>query len=510
MAETRTAKTFYQKYQDVMPKGAGALCIIQIFSTLGFSVISSSLILYTTQALKMSDLLATSITGSFVALNFFLHLLGGYIGGRYLSYRSLFSLGMLFQVLGCALVSVPDTTYLLWGLSAFLTGAGTNVTCINCMVTQIFDPNDKRREAAFLWNYSGMNIGFFIGFSLSGYFHLHQGYHELFLLSSIANVVSLVLIFFNWEILKDRHTNYIKMPLLSKLKSRVIGMIMLIGLFFSLEILLQHTALCNQLIMIIGVAMLALLMVLAFRQNETISQNKMWAFIILTLSAVMFWTLYQSVYMSINLFLERNVERHLFGILVAPQWVQNINTVVIIIGGPTLSFVFSFLRERSIRITIPLQFSLALVLIGLGFAILPIGISFADAQGFISFSWVLAYFVLQSLGELFIAPIGYAMIGQLAPIELRGLMMGTWMMIIGVSAILSDHFSKIALGTTNSINPLLTNESYSHTFGMLGWGAIVAGIILFILMPFINRLTQEKKIETLQNLELNIESTVAG
>lgn len=496
-------KTLMQKYQDVMPKGAGALCLIQIFSTLSFGIISSTLILYATQGLHMNDLLATSITGSFVALNFFLHLLGGYIGGRYLSYRSLFSLGMLLQMLGCALISFPSVSCLLWGLSAFLTGSGTNVTCINCMVTQIFEPEDKRREAAFLWNYSGMNIGFFIGFTLSGFFHLHQNYQQLFLLGSIANIIAIILTLINWQVLKDKHTSLIKLSPTQKNKAKWIGIFLLVSLFFALELLLQNTNFCNRLIMVIGILMLGLLLTLAIRQYQTEARNKMLAFIILTLAAVIFWTLYQLIYMGMNLFLERNVDRHLFGILIAPQWLQNINTLVIILGGPLLSIIFSLLRDRGIKITIPLQFSLALFLIGLGFVILPLGISFADSHGLVSFYWVLAYFILQSSGELFIAPIGYAMIGQLAPLHLRGLMMGTWMMVIGVSAILSDHFSKTALNATLSINPLITNRNYSHTFNILGWTAIIISCILFSAIPFISKLTEEKKTPKLKKLHLS-------
>src|SRR3990167_10915648 len=116
MNQARTRKTFLQKYNDVMPTGAGALFLIQIFATLGFSVLYSTLILYATKGLHMSDMLATSITGSFVALNYFLHLLGGYIGGRYVSYRSLFSLGMVAQISGCLLISVPNSNFLLWCL----------------------------------------------------------------------------------------------------------------------------------------------------------------------------------------------------------------------------------------------------------------------------------------------------------------------------------------------------------------------------------------------------------
>ena len=57
-------------------------------------------------------------------LNYFLHLLGGYIGGRYLSYRSLFGVGMALQIFGCVLISMPEFNFLLWGLAAFLEVAG--------------------------------------------------------------------------------------------------------------------------------------------------------------------------------------------------------------------------------------------------------------------------------------------------------------------------------------------------------------------------------------------------
>lgn len=486
-------KSFYAKYKDVMPTGAGALFLIQIFSTLSFSVLYSTLILYATKWLHMSDTLATSITGSFVALNYFLHLLGGYVGGRYLSYRSLFGIGMLLQVLGCILISVPDMNFLLWGLSAFLGGSGLNVTCINCMVTQLFEPDDKRRESAFLWNYSGMNVGFFVGFAIGGYFHLHQAYKELFILSALGNFIAFMLTVYNWKILRDRDTAFIETPKNNQQNLRLIGFAIIIALFFSLRVLLQHTDLCNQLILIIGAAMLVLITFLTLQQDTAIERKKMWAYIILAISSVTFWTLYQLAPMGLNLFLDRNVDRHIFGMLIAPQWVQNINTIVIIFGGPILSVFFTHLRERGININIPLQFSFALLLIGIAFAILPLGIRFADAQGYVDFSWIFACYVLQSVGELFISPIGYAMVGQLAPLRLRGLMMGMWMMISGIAAILSDHFSKVALGTTDSTDPLLTNPSYSQTFGMLGTTAIVIGILLFLAIPFVTRLTNEKR-----------------
>lgn len=487
-------KTLTQKFSDVMPRGAGSLFFIQMFATLAFSVLYSTLVLYTTNRLHLSDAVATGITASFVAFNYALHLLGGYIGGRFFSYRSLFAIGMLLQVVGCAFISFPATTSLYWGLAAFLTGAGLNVTCINCMLTQLFKPDDKRREAAFLWNYSGMNIGFFVGFSVSGYLQLQNAYQELFLFASVGNLIAFILTIVKWKTLADTQTSYIQLIPAEKRAASFKGIGMIILLVLILRVLLKNSHISNNLIMLVGAFMACVIAYLAIKQPTIEESKKVWAYLILAFMSLVFWTLYQLAPMGLTLFIERNVDRHYLGMLIAPQWVQNINTVVIIVGAPLLSVLFTSMRQRGIQFTIPAQFGIALLLIGISMVILPIGIHFANAEGYVNFNWILISYILQSIGELFISPIGYAMVGQLAPIHLQGLMMGTWLMITGVAATLSGYFSNMALGASNSKNPLLTNFSFSHTFGLLGWAAIATGIVLFVLIPFITRLTQEKKL----------------
>lgn len=486
-------KTWQQRCSDIMPKGAGALFFIQMFSTLGFSILYSSLVLYATNGLKLSDSVATGITASFVAFNYALHLLGGFVGGRFLSYRSLFSIGMIALVVGCLLISVPTPTYLYWGLAFFLTGSGLNVTCINCMLTQLFQPNDKRREAAFLWNYSGMNVGFFVGFSLSGYFQLQGNYRELFLLSSFGSLIALVLTLFKWKDLSDLNTSMVKLSGSARRIMNLKGLCLILILLFSLRWILENAAFSNNLIMVVGVIMGFVIAFFAISQPDPTQRKKIWAYLILAATSLVFWTLYQLAPMGLTLFIERNVDRHYMGWVIAPQWIQNINTIVIIIGGPLLSMAFSSLRSRGINLTLPMQFSIALLLIGTSMAILPLGIHFANAQGYSHFNWILASYILQSLGELFISPIGYAMVGELAPPHLQGMMMGTWMMITGLAATLSGYFSNMALGGSHSIDPLITNPSFSSTFGLLGWSAIATGVLLLVAIPMVLRLTQEKQ-----------------
>src|SRR3546814_6658794 len=107
-----------------IPAGTGALFFIHIFSTLGFAVLYSTLVLYTTKHLEFSIKHATAVMGVFGAFNYGLHLFGGYLGGRFLSNRNLFVGGMVLQVLGCGLISTGTTPAFYWGLALFLTGSG--------------------------------------------------------------------------------------------------------------------------------------------------------------------------------------------------------------------------------------------------------------------------------------------------------------------------------------------------------------------------------------------------
>src|SRR6201996_8967031 len=173
------------------PEGSLVLLFVQMFSTLGYAVLQSTLVLYATKHLHFTDELALSLMSVFGAFNYGLHLFGGYLGGRFLSNRNLFVGVMVLQVIGCACIAAGSAPLLYWGLALFLTGSGLNVTCINMMLTQRFTPEDPRREGAFLWNYAGMNVGFFVGFIVAGYYQETQSYSTLFTFATLGNAVAI-------------------------------------------------------------------------------------------------------------------------------------------------------------------------------------------------------------------------------------------------------------------------------------------------------------------------------
>ena len=470
--------------------GSRVLFFVQIFSTLSYSILFSTLVLFITNGLKLDDVEATTITASFVAFNFALHLIGGFVAGRLFSYRSLFALGMLLQALGCYILS----TYQLYlGLAIFLSGTGLNVTCINCLLTQFFKPHDRRREKAFLWNYSGMNIGFLIGFTISGFFEKTADYSSLFLIGAASNILTFIIVLSTWKILKDKKTYFSFLNIKKRFIFRFFGLLIIASIIATLIWLLRYSSFSNKMILIAGGVMFFVIIFLALKQPTVIAKEKMWAFLILCFMALCFWTLYMTAPLGLILFIENNVNRNVLGYTIQPQWTLNINTVIIIIGGPLMAILYNRLRKKGFNITIPIQFTLSLFLIGLGFVVLAISINFADSKGFISFWWIVFSYILQSIGELCIGPIGYAMIGQLIPHKIQNIMMGTWMMLTGVAAIFANIFTKMAIGTSKSTDPLITNPSFFKTFIILGVSTIIAGIITLCIVPFLHKLIKEKK-----------------
>ena len=488
--------SFFQRRLAKAVPGTATLFFIQIFCTLGYAVLYSTLVLYATKHLHFAVKDAAVMMGVFGAFNYGLHLFGGYLGGRFMSNRNLFVVGMLLQIIGCAIISLGSTAMLYAGLAFFLTGNGLNVTCVNMMLTQRFTPTDERRESAFLWNYAGMNIGFFIGFTGAGVFQATESYAALFIFAATGNVVAIGLALLNWNTLADIST-----PLMTvnprQWRLRLLGGAAIVALIVpSVWQLLQHPVSTGALIKGFSAIVFAIIGYLALRNPDRRERKNMFAYLILAVGSLTFWALYQMAPNGLQFFAEHNVDRMVLGMEVQPQWIQNINCVVIVFGGPLMAAWFARLRLQGWKIDIPKQFAGAVILMGLGFLCLPLGIKFADpVSGQSAFVWLFLSYVFQSIGELLISPIGYAMIGRLAPRQYQGSMMGAWMLVTGVASLFAGDFSSL-VPDPGAGSPLVTNAGYASLFATLGGGSVAVGVALVLLVPFLNKLIQDAPVST--------------
>ncbi|WP_392538021.1 peptide MFS transporter [Legionella sp. 227] len=458
------------------------LHLISGIVTFSYAVLFSSLVLYLTRGLGYTKNEANSFIGMFLAFNFALHLVAGYLGGRIISNRILLIISTFFQVIGTYILSFSTSTGLMYGLSLFLIGCGINSTSLKCILTQKIE-NDANREISFFINYSAINAGFLSGFFVGGYYEFCSNYTRLFNICNIFNVLAVILIICNWRSyecgMEQRIVSFFKQITLALGIMSILCLLIIIGFSYAYY--------SNSLVVVLGIFTL-LFLIHQIKITKIITEKRnIYAFILLSLSSIIFWTLFYIGPMGITYFLKENIKAQIFRVVIPPQWYMNLNSIFVIIFSPLLGYFFQKLKKWGLDLSLSHKFIIAITFIGISFFVFSLGIINSDDSGFVSPSWVALHFILQAFGEVFIAPVGYSMVGVLAPQRLQGIMMGFWMMVSGIAASLANFLSN-SIHYEIQLDPLSSNPNYLSFFDKLGVSALFFATIMFFFSRRIDNL----------------------
>jgi proton-dependent oligopeptide transporter, POT family len=448
------------------------IIILKLFSALPFAIFYSSLQLYLLKVGFHKDI-ATSLVGSVLALSFGSSLIGGYLGGRNISYRSFFLFSIICQALGCFAFSSNNHSLILWFICLFLLGStGINVS-LNMMLTQCYKPDDYSREKAFFLFYMSLNLGYLLGYTLAGYYGNLNQYHKLPMIVSSLAGITVFFTLFRWHLFGNS-SKHESSP--HSIVNHLPAILVLIIFYFCIRLLLNTPQITNA--AIIGVWTLGSLIMLTILLRYYKNQRKeILAFYILLIAALAFWSAYLLAPMALIVFIKHHVNLNAFGINIAPQWVQNINTLMIIAGATLLGAKSK--RKSFHPLAIIKQFSLGLILLGSGFLCLKIGIDFTSPTSKLAFSWVILSYVLQSLGELLIGPIGYSLVGRLIPKQHQAIMMGIWVTLLGVGGAIASKLSILAPYLQAHLTRTL--GVYGQFFAYIGLGAITVSAVIYLI-----------------------------
>ena len=473
-----------QKELD-LPNSHKSICVINALIVFVYSILFSSLTIYLTKALGFSAIEAENTASLFLALNFILHLLAGYIGGRFLPNRQILLLSVITQLLGILVIVNASRSDIFLGLSMVVIGCGLNTTSLQCILTSKFKQNDDGREKAFFWMYSILNAGFLVGFSTAGYFDLSNSFGSLYMVSAWVTLLSIVWIAISWRRLSDNNDGQNNIS--NKAVRRGVGYLFFIALVPICDLAFRYPEISNEIVL--GIGLTALLSILFVAKNAQVKQakNGLLAFFVLTFFSIVFWALFYIGPLGGILFLENNIDLNVLGYDIAPQWLMNLNAIFIITGAPLLSKLITKLRGQGYKITTPRQFFASLLLIAFSYFVYSAGIYFSDPSGKTSMIWVIFHYLFQASGELLIAPVGYAMVGQLIPSRQQGYMMGVWMMVSGIAVELSNIFSHYMSASVGA-GQIATNHQYLSVFNKLGVSTCLLAIGLFLSLRFLERL----------------------
>ena len=216
-------------------------------------------------------------------------MLGAFVGGKLVSYRVLFLVSMAFQIVACFVLINPTETSLYIGLTIFLVATGINVPTINMMLTQRLQNDHPRREKAFLWNYAGSNIGFFFGYTASGYFQLDHAYSQLFMVASVFNIIAFLIAVAGWKSLEDINTSLIdalnERGTKIMIKKSLYLSLILLALLGIIYVSLMFPFSLKLTVLVLSVALLSFFYWLSLQQKLIIERKMIQVYIVLAIFA---------------------------------------------------------------------------------------------------------------------------------------------------------------------------------------------------------------------------------
>ncbi|OGT31411.1 MAG: hypothetical protein A3E87_03530 [Gammaproteobacteria bacterium RIFCSPHIGHO2_12_FULL_35_23] len=476
--------------QNKYPAGVFIMSFLQLLSMVGFSLILSLLVLYCTRQLGMSDDKAYALSAAYNALVFATSVFGGYLGEKYLGYRHAVILSIVLAGLGLFIMGIPSVMALYWGLAFFTIATGIMVPCMFVLLGRIFGSNDPRRDSGFTLAYIGMNVGSFFAAALSGYLANDLGYGATFIIGGIFTFLTLI-VFLIYQDRFSRKYDVKATPgkIIRSHSSKITGVFLILVSIPLTAALLNFANLSNILMLVLGLFSVALVIYIA-RQESTHSRKKLMAFLILTIISVAFWSLYSIAPSALTIFIADNVNRQFFSYVIPAASYSALNPLFIITLGPLLTLFWMSMNQRGKNFSTPGKFALGVTFMGLGYLVLILAISTHNQAGYISSWWIVLSYFLQTFGELFVGPIGYAMVGELVPPKFEGLMMGIWQLATGVAGALSQYMADMTSSPQSNL-PIVTDQLYSHAFALFGGITVVVGCIAALLVPYLKRIITE-------------------
>lgn len=398
------------------------------------------------------------------------------------------------------------TGLLLVALSLIVIGNGFFKPNISTIVGSLYGAGDRRRDAGFTIFYAGINLGSILGQAACPWLVNHFGWWAGFLIVAFVLLIAYLLLQFDG----GRLAGYGEPP---KLQGRDRAPLIYLLSFVSVILFwlifqnvmnapeakagagivayLIATPLLGKALLVIFLGAVIGIPIWSYRVGTKAEFQMMLAAIILVVFNVTFWALFEQAASSLTLFADRNTTLELFGFHMSAAATQQFNPIVVVLFAPVMSFLWLGLAKRGWEPSIQVKFAIALMLVGLGFVVLSLSASTANAVFRVSLWWLVLTYFLHSIAELCISPVGLSMITKLSIARVVGMMMGVWFLSISVGEYLAGAAAQAAAVQTvggEVTNPQLALQTYTHTFMTGGEMTIAAGVLLLAVSPWLKKI----------------------
>lgn len=459
----------------------------------GYYVLAFLIVLYAKSALGFSDLAAFTLYGVFTALAYLVNPIGSYLADNVLGIRRCLLLGMFLEGVGLMLLACPKKSIFALGLGLVIIGVGIFKTAPTHLMGRSYHENDPRIDGGFTYYYMWLCVGGLMASIFISFVQQILGWSISFLVGGIGVFIGFIFYYIFRKRAVEFDSEAGRRPLKYSIKFLTLfGLI--IGVLAS-AFLVLHTHLANFFFVI---AALTLFIYFAYEiiQSPHAERLRIIACLSLIIIAFVFFVMYHQLFTSIVLFINRCVYRQFLGFEIPTVMFFSFNPILAIILGPVLVAIYNYFAKKGYDFHITLKFSLGLLFASLTFFALSLCGLFANIVGQVSIWWTVLVFFLITLGEMLISALGVAMVTQIAPKRMYGVMMGTWFLVsLSLSAAMSGLLAGFASIPDTIQDSSIILGLYKIAFLKFGIVSLIFTAISFIVSPYLKRIARIVKVD---------------
>ena len=247
---------------------------------------------------------------------------------------------------------------------------------------------------------------------------------------------------------------------------------------------LAENVLYGSIILIVG------FVVYGFMTHNSPEFGRTVVLMILILSTVVFWALFEQSAGSMTLFADRVVDRSVGNTTFTAAQFGSLNAGFIMLLAIPFAALWTWLAKRDLEPNTPVKFGLGILQAGLGFGALVFGAQFPDQTGHVAMIWLVLAYLLHTTGELCLSPVGLSAVTKLSIGNVVGVSMGTWFLATALSETVATRIGKMAAidttaGETGDIATAVA--TYTELFSFLMWFGVGMGVFMIVISPILRR-----------------------
>ncbi len=455
------------------PSGLSTLFFTEMWERFSYYGMRALLILFMTASITQGGLgfdvsKAGAVYGAYTSMVYMLALPGGWIADRVLGLRRAVFYGGVLIMAGHVSLAIPSVSAFYLGLVLVVLGTGLLKPNISALVGTLYTPDDVRRDAGFSIYYMGINLGGFIAPLVTGWLAQGEGFrgflhgmgiaaesawHWGFGAAAVGMFFGLVQYRFGSKRLGEG--GIVPGGAVTPEEQRVQRKKLMTGLGITVALLggigilsvvgvVAITAVGVAQVLGVGVvaaAGLFFLWLFSSRGWSPDERRRLIVIFVLFLGAAVFWSAFEQAGSTLNLFADRSTDTRIFGVGFPASWFQSVNSLFIILLAPVMAWLWVKLGRRDP--SSPTKFALGLFFLSAGFGVMIVAGSLAANGAQVSPLWLLVTYLLHTIGELALSPVGLSAMTKLAPARVTGMMMGVWFMASAVGNLIAGAFASI-------------------------------------------------------------------